>query len=151
MLRPVILAAYNAVNALLTLFTALAFPSFKRECSICESFPEDDSFVCVENVLRLKIASDLSQIVRSPRIHFVLINWRTFNGCKLRHSTVPPSQARFPRETHNAHIVSKSIGDASKITCVFFCEPSTQCDIYFGQYALSVPLGGWGDLSLLLK
>ncbi len=73
MLLPVILAAHNAVNALLTLFTALAFPSFKNECSIWTSFPEEDSFVCVENVPRFKIASDLSQIVRSPLIHFVLI------------------------------------------------------------------------------
>ncbi len=74
MLLPVILAAHNAVMRSLHCLTALAFPSFKSECSIWESYPEDGSFVRVENVLRFKIASDLSQIVRSPRIHFVLID-----------------------------------------------------------------------------
>ncbi len=65
MLLPVILAAH------LTLFTALALPTLEGECPIRKSFPEDGSFVRVENALRFIIASDLSQIVRSPRIHFV--------------------------------------------------------------------------------
>ncbi len=64
-----IINALAARNALIRFLHCL--PPFEFECPIWKSFPEDGNFVRVESILRLKVASDLSQIVRSPRIHFV--------------------------------------------------------------------------------